>query len=358
MNSYHKICSCCKISKPTIEFSKNKAIKDGLSRICKLCLSSIRKKKHQEPIPEGFKICPTCLETKSNDQYYRGSTCCKECSKTKEKNRRDLKKEERLSKIIPIPNGFKVCSLCKETKEVDLFYKGRCRCKICDYTKKRETFPHGYKKCVRCEKIKTVDQFYKSGGKCIDCYGVKNSQVYVPIGSRRCPSCKEIKTQDQYYWVNGSCKKCVLLRQKDRYENDPVYLLKNKIYGRVRRALTDQGFFKKSKTNEILGCSWEEFRTHIENKFIDGMSWKNKKLWHIDHIVPMSRGKTEEEIIKLNHYTNLQPLWATDNLIKSDSYEGDNISILKLHEELGIGFRFTPVGQQHYSELESKKQKR
>ncbi len=63
-----------------------------------------------------------------------------------------------------------------------------------------------------------------------------------------------------------------------------------------------------------VGCTKEEFKAHIESQFVEGMSWDNwtKDGWHIDHIIPLSRGGT-------NHYTNLQPLWAIDNLSKGNS---------------------------------------
>jgi hypothetical protein len=66
----------------------------------------------------------------------------------------------------------------------------------------------------------------------------------------------------------------------------------------------------------MLGCSWEQLRDHIENQFVSGMTWEDKHLWHIDHIVPLSSAKTVEELEKLCHYTNLQPLWASDNMSK------------------------------------------
>ena len=59
---------------------------------------------------------------------------------------------------------------------------------------------------------------------------------------------------------------------------------------------------------------------HLSNMFLDGMSFDNYGEWHIDHIVPLVTAKTEEEVIKLNHYTNLQPLWAKDNLSKGGKY--------------------------------------
>ena len=57
---------------------------------------------------------------------------------------------------------------------------------------------------------------------------------------------------------------------------------------------------------------------HLEGLFMEGMSWENQGEWHLDHIIPVSIATSEEEIIKLNHYTNFQPLWAEDNIIKSN----------------------------------------
>jgi hypothetical protein len=77
-------------------------------------------------------------------------------------------------------------------------------------------------------------------------------------------------------------------------------------------------FNKKNKTYDIIGCSPIELKTHLESLFLDGMSWENHGVggWHIDHIMPLSTAKTEEDVYKLSHYTNLQPLWAKDNLQK------------------------------------------
>ena len=68
---------------------------------------------------------------------------------------------------------------------------------------------------------------------------------------------------------------------------------------------------------EIVGLDYEEFKTYISNKFTENMNWDNYGDWHLDHIIPLCEAKTEEEPFKLNHYTNLQPLWAEDNLKKN-----------------------------------------
>lgn len=78
---------------------------------------------------------------------------------------------------------------------------------------------------------------------------------------------------------------------------------------------------KNNKTEIILGCSFEEFKLYLESKFEDWMNWENRGLyngefnygWDIDHIIPLSIAKSEEELIKLNHYTNLQPLCSKIN---------------------------------------------
>ena len=81
------------------------------------------------------------------------------------------------------------------------------------------------------------------------------------------------------------------------------------------------GYSKKSRTYDILGIDYEEFKIYIENQFLEGMTWGNHGKWHLDHKIPISWGKTEEEVIKLNHYTNFQPLWTCDNLSKGNKYK-------------------------------------
>jgi len=109
---------------------------------------------------------------------------------------------------------------------------------------------------------------------------------------------------------------------------DPFYRLKDAIRHRVRSSIKNNGYSKKSKTYQILGCSYEEFKQHLESKWEPWMNWDNygkyngelNHGWDIDHINPISDTKVEEEILKLNHYTNLQPLCSYINrVIKRDS---------------------------------------
>ena len=105
---------------------------------------------------------------------------------------------------------------------------------------------------------------------------------------------------------------------KSRKKSDPIYKLSVSIRVRLNSFLKLQNLSKKYKLSEYLGCTLGELKQHLELKFTEGMTWKNHSRtgWHIDHIIPLISAKTEEEIYKLSHYTNLQPLWATDNLSK------------------------------------------
>jgi len=94
-----------------------------------------------------------------------------------------------------------------------------------------------------------------------------------------------------------------------RRNTDPLFKLKNNIRNRIGDSIRNRGYRKNTRTHDILGCDWNTLKEHLESLFDDNMSWDNQgKYWDIDHIIPVSSAKTEEEIIKLNHYTNLQPL--------------------------------------------------
>ena len=105
----------------------------------------------------------------------------------------------------------------------------------------------------------------------------------------------------------------------ERRNNDPLFKLIFNIRTLIRNSFNRKFTSKSKKTIEILGCSFEEFYKHLENKFDYKMNWENQgTYWHMDHIIPISSAKTEEEIYKLNHYTNFQPLYWEDNLKKSN----------------------------------------
>ncbi len=106
-------------------------------------------------------------------------------------------------------------------------------------------------------------------------------------------------------------------RWKNKFENDPLFALKKRLRTLIRGSFRKSGYTNFAmKTESIVGISYNEFKIYMESKFVNGMSWENRGEWHIDHIIPLSSAKSEDELIALSHYTNLQPLWAMDNLKK------------------------------------------
>jgi transposase-like protein len=110
--------------------------------------------------------------------------------------------------------------------------------------------------------------------------------------------------------------------EMERKKIDPQYKLGFTLRHRVRTALKQCGLKKDKKIKELTGCSINHLKTHLESQFQEGMNWDNHGKWHIDHIRPCSSFNLldPKEQQKCFHYTNLQPLWATDNLKKRNKY--------------------------------------
>lgn len=140
---------------------------------------------------------------------------------------------------------------------------------------------------------------------------------------------EERKNYDKNYYERNKNRKKESVKnyKKNRMKLDPLFRLTITISANIRHNLKKHSYAKNSKTQKILGCSFTELKSHLESKFENWMSWDNKGLyngqnnygWDIDHIIPLSSAKTEEELLKLFHYTNLQPLCSKINrTIKKD----------------------------------------
>jgi len=106
-----------------------------------------------------------------------------------------------------------------------------------------------------------------------------------------------------------------------RYYEDFEYKLTLVSRSRVKAALKGRGA-KSRKTVQLIGCSIDHLRQHLEAQFTEGMTWDNHGEWHIDHIKPCAAFDLtcERQQLECFNYTNLQPLWASDNLTKGASY--------------------------------------
>lgn len=131
--------------------------------------------------------------------------------------------------------------------------------------------------------------------------------------------CHRSKT-DKYYKrkISESKREYNRIYKQNRTATDIDFRNRCNIRSLVKSAIKRRGYKKNSKTFDILGCDYETFKTYFESLFKPGMTWENHGAWHIDHIYPVSKAKDEQHLLQLNHYTNLQPLWADENLSKGN----------------------------------------
>lgn len=214
------------------------------------------------------------------------------------------------------------------------------------------------KKCTKCSLLKPLSDFYKNRkskdglrSNCIQC-GNQYKLLHINKVKEQIKIYNQKRKKQKKEWsdknkdkVNESRKKWLLNNKKTRLEyqkkynqkyykenkifileyskekqkeyrkTNPLFRIKSNLRRRMNRYLKS----KSKSTEEILGISYKEFIIFLENKFTEGMTIeKLGKEIHIDHIIPLSSANNEEELYKLCHYTNLQPLWAKDNLEKSD----------------------------------------
>ena len=128
------------------------------------------------------------------------------------------------------------------------------------------------------------------------------------------------KHQAEYYQKNKKkFRKARNDRAKQRYKDDLIFFIVEKLRSRIRRSVGRANAKKSKGVYDLVGCSIPDLKKHLENKFTKGMSWKNRSKWHIDHIIPVSYfvknyDFNDEKIQKkCFHFSNLQPLWKLDN---------------------------------------------
>ena len=193
----------------------------------------------------------------------------------------------------------KICNICGTDKGYDQFFKDKRlksgisnTCKEC-----KKIINHNYRS-TNPEKYKSQQKKYRDLNK--NKSTVRYQKWY-----------KDNKDKRTNYCVDY---------EKERKKTDPKFKILRNVRVRIYHFLKSNKLRKFDNTINLIGCDLPSLKKHLEDKFTDNMSWDNygKYGWHIDHIIPLSIAKTEEEIYKLCRYTNLQPLWWQDNLKKSN----------------------------------------
>ena len=228
---------------------------------------------------------------------------------------------------------MKTCSKCKNEKQLDEFYLDRSakdgrryNCIECCKAGRNKEKDKEYRERNK-DKVKPVPKDLKKLRN--DRYYSQNKEKVKKMASDYYLNNRDRKFnyQKEYQTKNKDKRNAYLT---ERRNNDPLFRLITSIRNLIYNSFYYNGYVKKSKTNEILGCTFEELKSHLENRFEDWMTWENKGAyngefdygWDIDHIVPLSTAKSEEDILRLSHFTNLQPLCSKVNRdIKKNNLE-------------------------------------
>lgn len=197
-----------------------------------------------------------------------------------------------MSAFTSIQQGKKICSKCKESKNLQYFNK---------FKRSKDGYSYSCK-CCNKEIAHRGDAKYRA------------KQGYSEILSRS-------------YFKNKTTRlKANIDRAKQRRKTDVVFRIVSNCRSRIHKVIKNNK--KTDRSLILIGCSGNQLKLHLEQQFTEGMSWSNygKDGWEIDHIKPCSLFNMvdPEEQRKCFHYTNLQPLWALDNKIKSNKYVETN----------------------------------
>ena len=192
----------------------------------------------------------------------------------------------------------KVCSKCKQEKS------------LCDFHKDAKGKFGVSSQCKKCKKERNAKYYQKNSEKAKELkvkYYQKNSE--------------KLKEYSAKYRRENPEKIRAYLNK--RYKNDENFRMIAILRARLRTSLNSQSSKKSKRTSELVGCSIDELWKHLEKQFKDGMTRQNLGEWHIDHIKPCSLfDLTDPEQQKeCFNYKNLQPLWAIDNIKKSNKWQ-------------------------------------
>lgn len=194
----------------------------------------------------------------------------------------------------------------------------------------RSALEHGYKRYFTGKPCKNghVSERITSTRTCVMCKNIRERDVSKTDSfkkrlnnRRRVRYSEDIGYAEKIKKINRGNNNIRKKSIKERRKVDILYLISDRCRARINKALKTKNIIKDKRTKDMLGCSIEYMKIHIEKQFLKGMSWDNRSLWHIDHIVPISSAKNENDVIMLNHFTNLRPLWAKDNLSKGGKME-------------------------------------
>lgn len=190
-------------------------------------------------------------------------------------------------------------------------------------------------KCKECSKQEGNASYYKHREKRLQAkseYSEKNKEVIQSRNQYQYTKNKEKRLLYQHEYHQNNKEKIKNYRReymRNKCKTDIQTKMKINLSNRMRKFFNKKG----NRTIDFIGCSIDQLKIHLESKFKEGMNWENYGLygWHVDHIRPCTSFdlSKKEEQEKCFHYTNLQPLWAEENIKKSNHWN-TNVEAEKL----------------------------
>lgn len=231
--------------------------------------------------------------------------------------------------LSPAPILMIKCTVCKITKEEIFFNRkkdssnGRdYRCNSCKKEYNRQFYLKNQQRII--ERVREYDTSNKERTDIRrKKYYQKNKDRILQYNHDHQPEWyQKSKVQKRAYQIENweNIKKRVNIWRKRKIKEDPIFMLRYRLRHRFAQAFREG--YKKGSAIQYLGCSIEDLKKHLESQFLTGMNWSNygkeNNQWNIDHRIPLASIDpfNEEQIQKVCHYSNLQPMWHVDNLKK------------------------------------------
>ena len=302
-----KICPGCKRELPISQFNKDKTKSDGLNIRCKDCCSKYRKSEEGKEVAkrarkkyyqtEKGKACEKRQTIRrSQDEEWKEKAKIR-CKRYYQEHKQPPKRIIR--KVEQNENGVLVlrCCKCNRVLEISNFHKDKYQpcgydswCKDCrrEYLKNR----------IQTEEFKEYNR----------------------------------KSQQKVRLKKGFREKANLYA-RNKMKTDLNFKISHCCRSRIHKVL--KGEIKSGHSLDLLGCSVDELKVHLEQQFEPGMTWENYGEWHIDHIIPCARFDLRNPIHQkiCFNYKNLQPLWAKDNSSKHDNLPDGWEDLLEIIKE-------------------------
>uniref|UniRef100_A0A6C0JR13 Uncharacterized protein n=1 Tax=viral metagenome TaxID=1070528 RepID=A0A6C0JR13_9ZZZZ len=247
-----------------------------------------------EPLGKTQKVCSRCGETKSLDRIVKNRNVCKDCCNTR--------KKEKYKALVIDNETNQTCTICAKSKPQTSFIKRRTVCKDCNNEKRKERYNSNEEH--RKKVIKQASEFKHT--KVIERRNKKMEEI--GEGNKKCSVCSKIKSKDRFRHNRLRCKDC----ERD----DPIEKFKRNVRSRIHTALKQN---KEMHTVKYLGCTSSEYLQWILTYDVNYNLDNHGKVWHIDHVIPLSRFNLEdkeEQMIAFN-WRNTMPLSAKENLSKN-----------------------------------------